>query len=423
MNWREKKERAASLIADIRAIHENTERSAEDNEKAEVMLGEVKKLTLEIQEAQRLEAAAAELEAVDAKASAGGEFKSPGEFYAGVFDAYINRKQDPRLRYMQEDSKGGHEIKQMVENVGASGGFLVPPEFLANLQAVQAENAIVRPRATIIRMRRRQVDIPVLDQTGTTASQPHWFGGMLAYWGEEAAEKDLTTAKFRKVSLVAHKLIMYTRASDELLSDAAVSLEDFLAGPMGFAGAIQWYEDYAFINGTGAGQPLGVINAGATITVARTAAVPPFQYVDASAMMQSFLPSGRGVWIISQSLMSYVIEMNGPAGNPSYVWQPNARDGIPGYLLGFPVIWSEKVPLTGMTVNGDVILADWRYYLIGDRQATTVESTKYDKWAYDQTSWRAVHRVDGQPWLSAPLTYQDGTSQVSPFVILGAKST
>ena len=69
-------------------------------------------------------------------------------------------------------------------------------------------------------------------------------------------------------------------------------------------------------------------------------------------------------------------------------------------------------------------LADFRYYLIGDRQATTIESTPYtDQWKYDLTSWRAVHRVDGQPWLSAPLTYQDGTVQVSPFVILGAKTT
>jgi len=31
--------------------------------------------------------------------------------------------------------------------------------------------------------------------------------------------------------------------------------------------------------------------------------------------------------------------------------------------------------------------------------------------------------VDGQEWLSTPLTYEDGTTQVSPFVILGDKST
>jgi HK97 family phage major capsid protein len=127
------------------------------------------------------------------------------------------------------------------------------------------------------------------------------------------------------------------------------------------------------------------------------------------------------VWFITQSAMADLIQLNGPAANPSYIWVPNAAEGVPGYLLGMPVVWTEKCPLIGTA--GDVILADWRYYLIGDRQATTVESTQYDRWEYDETSWRAVHRVDGQPWLSLPLTYQDGTTQVSPFVILGDKST
>ena len=135
--------------------------------------------------------------------------------------------------------------------------------------------------------------------------------------------------------------------------------------------------------------------------------------------MENFLPSGRGMWVITQSALSDLIQLTGPAGNPSYVWQPNAREGVPGFLLGFPVVWSEKSPRIGEP--GDVLLADWSYYLIGDRQAITVESTQFDRWRFDETSWRLVHRVDGQPWLSQPLTFQDGTTEVSPFVILGGK--
>jgi len=243
---------------------------------------------------------------------------------------------------------------------------------------------------------------------------------MAFYWGEEATEKTETDPSFRRIDLVAHKLYGYTRAGDELLDDSAISLEAFLNGPLGFVGGVQWMEDYTFIQGTGAGQPLGVINAGATITVNRAAA-NAIGYADLANMMENFLPSGRGVWVITQSAMADLIQLSGPTGNASYVWQPNAREGVPGYLLGMPVIWSEKCPRIGTA--GDVILADWLYYLIGDRQATTVESTKFDRWRWDETSWRVVHRVDGQPWLSAPLTYQDGTTQVSPFVILGDPST
>jgi len=195
-------------------------------------------------------------------------------------------------------------------------------------------------------------------------------------------------------------------------------LSDFLSGPLGFAGGVAWMEDYAFLQGTGAGQPLGIITAvnAPTIVVARAVA-GAIGIPDLANMRQHLLPSAQAVWVVTQSAMAGMIQLAGPAGNPAYWWMPSGQDGVPDRLLGLPVYWTEKLPLLG--VQGDILLADMRYYLIGDRQATTIESTKYDRWRYDQTSWRVVHRVDGQPWLSAPLTYQDGATTVSPFVILG----
>lgn len=349
------------------------------------------------------------------------EFKEWGEFLEAAHQAGRGARPDPRLEAFKE-TRDGREAKDMVESVGASGGYLVPTEFLTDVQAVQAELSIVRQRATIIRMRRRQINIPVLDQTGTTANVPHWFGGLTFYWADEGTQKTESDPSFREIQLVAHKLIGYTRASDELVDDAAISLGDFLSGPMGFAGGVAWMEDYAFLRGTGAGQPLGVINAGATITVNRASTGTPVQYADLVNMYESFLPSGRGVWIMNQSAMSNLMSITDTAGN--YLWLPNMQNvaaGVPATLFGLPLIFTEKLPAVGTA--GDVLLADFNYYLIGDRQATTIESTKYDRWQYDQTSWRVVHRVDGQPWLSTYLTYSDGSTTVSPFVILGDKST
>lgn len=350
------------------------------------------------------------------------EFKNWSQFLSAVFSAQHNPVPfiDPRLQYIKSEDKGtvgAVERKDLSESTGAAGGFLVPVQFQEQLLSVMGEQTFVRPRATRIPMMRRSVRIPALDQTGTTSGQPHWFGGMIAYWQDAATEKSSTEPSFRQIELTAHKLVAYTRADDELLADSVISLEGFLSGPMGFAGALAWMEEYAFLNGSGAGEPLGVINAGATITEGRNTA-NTVVFDDFADMCEDFLPSARGVWVISQSLMSDIIQLNGPTGNPSYIWQANARDGIPGQILGMPVIWTEKVPVRGSA--GDVGLYDWRYYLLGDRQATTVESTKFDRWRFDQTSWRAVHRVDGQPWLSSPITLQDGTTQVSPFVILGS---
>lgn len=429
MTWKEKLIKANLLFAQAKELLIDPEATAEQKVNLEQMYEDALRLKKEamtlkdIDEAMEVTTA---LQKADEKQKQlpnpqTGDYKDWGDFLHAVWcmghpNARFH-KADDRLVFHKDEDPEGHETKAMAEGAGSTGGFLVPAEFQAQLQAAMVENTIVRSRATRIRMRRRQVKMPVLDQTGTTAGVPHWFGGMTFYWGEEGAEKTETEAAFRQINLVVNKLYGLTHASDELVEDSAISLADFLSGPMGFAGGVSWMEDYAFLQGTGAGQPRGVLNAGATIAVARQA-VGLVGFVDIANMMQNFMPSSRGVWVATQSLMSQLIQMNGPAGNPSYVWQPSARDGVPGYLMGMPLLWCEKMPLVGAT--GDIGLFDFRYYLIGDRQATTIESTKFARWVYDQTSWRVVHRVDGQPWLSAPLTYQDGTTQVSPFVVLGA---
>lgn len=344
----------------------------------------------------------------------GSQFSGMGDFLATVHKSF--QGQDSRLVRFNDKTEQVNvsEGKDMTGQTGAGGGFLIPTEQLTELMSLVAERSFFRSRASVIPMTRRQITIPLLDQTGTTAGQPHWFGGLKAYWTEEASQKTNSDAAFKQVVLTAWKLIMYTRASDELLDDSAVSLAAFLSGQMGFAGAIQWMEEYAFLNGTGVGQPLGVLNSGSLLTFNRTT-TGHIDYNDLTGILKRFLPNSKGVWIVSQSAMQELLTLNGPSGNPAYLWA-SAVQGAPGTLLGYPVIFTEKAPILGQV--GDIGLYDLSYYLIGDRQATTVESTKFDRWAYDETSWRAVHRVDGRPWLSVAPTLQDGTTQVSPFVAL-----
>ena len=418
MKYTEALGKAKKLFEDAKAIMTNPEASAEDMAKVEGMIEDAKAMKATAVKLQDLEKSAAELgDWVDqvrdetppaSPEPVGAEFKSVGDLLQAISVWAKFNQRDERLKWY-DDGAGRvlGNVKALAEAVGADGGFLVPTEFIATLYSVLAERSFVRPRATIIPMRRRQISMPVLDQTGTTSGIPHWFGGMQFYWAEEAASKTETTAQFRELNLVAHKLIGYTRASDELLADSAISLEAFLMGDLGFVGGANWMEEYSFLRGTGAGQPLGIINAGATITVAR-AADNAISYADLCNMVECLLPSSNAVWMISQSAVSDMLQLSGPTGNPSYIWG-NAVSGQPASLLGFPVIWTEKCPRIGTA--GDVVLADWRYYLIGDRQAATVESTQFDRWQYDQTSWRMVHRVDGQPWMS------------QPFIILGGKST
>jgi HK97 family phage major capsid protein len=207
----DKLDEAKGLFIKAKEIITNPDAVTEEKNQVEAILDEARKLKAEAGQLKEIEEVAAELNQVKAKAEDQAkkdkaigerkdkrEFKDWSEFLTAAHNAAnpnYKGTDDPRLVWFKDERKSGHEDKQMVESVGASGGFLVPTEFQASLQAVQGEQSIVRGRATIIRMRRRAIQLPVLDQTGTTSGIPHWFGGMQFYWEEEAAEKTITTAR------------------------------------------------------------------------------------------------------------------------------------------------------------------------------------------------------------------------------------
>jgi len=315
------------------------------------------------------------------------------------------------------------EVKQLLEGAGASGGYLVPTEFLAELLKVPETAAIVRPHARKIPMRRRTLTIPMLDTTATPAAywDLQYFGGVMAYWTEEGVAKTETEPAFKQGELVAHKLAGYTQASDELLADDGIGLQALLLEL--FRGAITMREDFAFLRGTGTGMPLGILNSAALVTQDRaTAGVISFN--DLGRMVGKMLPSSyaSAFWVVDITALPGLLNMVDGAGNAMFI--PNAlggiQQGIPLTILGRPLLITEKLPTLGTT--GDLILADWRYYLIGDRQMTTIAASEHFAFTSDLTTWRFVHRVDGHPWMDAPL-YIDTTNTVSPFVALHADTT
>ena len=445
-------EAANNNFTEAKAILGDQHRRNEEGDKVETLIADAKEMQARAAQLQDVEASMGKATEMMAASTKGGDYEesqeaddidretklrkmrgyrdeklwhSMGEFYCAVNDVGRSRNlkaADPRLQYVRYDDEGvigeRQEKTTLIGGQGSLGGFLIPIQQETGLLSVEAQQSDIRSRATIIQIRRRSVQIPVVDQTNTTADQPAWFGGMLAFWAAEGAAKTETNPEFRSIILQAHKLIAFTRASDELLDDEAVGLTAFLSGQMGFSGVANWYWDNAFLKGDGVGKPLGVINSNAGVTIAEgrnTANTVTFD--DFADMLGDFLP-GDGAWWITPDLMSDVIQMSGPTGNASFIWQANAVDGIPGQILGKPVIWDEKMEAAG--TRGDVLLANWKFYLIGERQATTIESTQFESFLSDLTTWRMVSRGDGQPWLTAPITLADGSKQLSPFVVLSS---
>lgn len=302
-------------------------------------------------------------------------------------------------------------------DVPSEGGFLVPEILRADLLRVALETAIVRSRARVVPMASLRLPYPAIDDTSHVSSV---YGGIVAYWTEEGAPLTDSSPAFGRILLDAKKLTAYTSVPNELIQDSIISLNQFMSEI--FPEALAWYEDDAFLNGTGAGSPVGALNATAQITVTRnTGGSVLFQ--DIVNMYPRMLPASlnRAVWIISPQVIAQLLQLvltsaGTPVAPPLWLTGMSAQGGPQFQLLGRPVIVSEKVPNLGTT--GDVNFIDFGYYLIGDRQQMTAASSPHIKFNQDMTAFRFVERLDGRPWLRSAITPRNGGNTLSPFVTL-----
>jgi HK97 family phage major capsid protein len=319
--------------------------------------------------------------------------------------------------YLEKEYGSVRTKAALAESSGVTGGYVVPPEFLNQLQALIAEKAVIRPRAYVQPMASATLLIPYLDVTTVQATGvTPFFGGVQMYWTEEAQTRTETEPQFKQMELKAHELSGYAVSSNVLLQDAGFGLEKFLMTV--FSQAIAWYEDFAFLQGNGVGKPIGLLNAKATIAITRNTG-GSFVYADAAKMFSRLLPSSQknAVWVIHPYVWEKLTQLADSSGR--LVWVPNiggAQDRLPGTLFGLPVLTSEKVPTLG--TKGDVMLVDPSLYIVGDRMQIEIAASQHVNFLKNQMTWRVVERVDGQPWLDNVITLQDAASTVSPFVVL-----
>lgn len=355
-------------------------------------------------------------------AAADGIFKDITEFFRATWYR-ADRMRDfgklaPKLAKLQEiQNSYGSEVP-------ADGGFLIPEELRSEILQVALETAIVRPRATVIPMSSLRVPIPMIDDT---SHQSSILGGVVGYWTEEAAGLTESQASFGRVVLDAKKLTAYAEVPNELLMDAP-AFAGFFNGT--FPKAISWFEDVAFLTGTGVGEPLGFINSPVSVQVAAESGQPTGTIVweNIVKMYSRMLPTslGRAVWICSIDAFPQLATMAlsvGTGGGP--VWIGNYAGGQggmstpPATILGRPVYFTEKTGPLGTT--GDISFVDLSYYLIGDRMEMQSSSSEHYKFANDKTAYRVLERVDGRPWLQSAITPKNGGPTLSPVVQLASR--
>jgi HK97 family phage major capsid protein len=339
-------------------------------------------------------------------------------------------KAGPKLENINDKlSKWQQHVKAtgLSEGINADGGFLVPTEFRATLLRNALERTIVRQRATVIPMNTNSVTIPVVNESTHSGSL---FGGVVIYRPDEGGTKTSSKPEFGQVQLNLHKLVGLVYATDELLEDSPISLQPLLTEM--FTSAIAWQEDEDFINGTGAGQALGVMNSPCLVSVAKETGQAATTIVTENIvkMWSRLYPQSQGnaVWIANNDTFPQLATLSlsvGTGGSAVGILNINGT-GIAGAanmkLLGKPLLLTEHCQTLGTT--GDIILCDWRQYLIGQKvgQQIKMDTSIHVNFVYDETAFRFVMRYDGQPWWPSTLTPVHSTNTLSPFVALAARA-
>ncbi len=416
MNRIEKlKEKKAQAVERMRALLDLAESETRDLTEAEdteykSLDASLAKIDKDIEREERLaeQEAAMSKPAKSVRLSTKAQKTDPKEFVdlRDFLGSVISRRDDPRLYDLWHDA----EQRQQTMGDGAKGGFMVPEQFRPTLLAVSPQEAIFRPRCTVIPAGSppdAKITMPALNQ----GAAKNMYGGVTVQWIAEGGTKPETDFDLREISLEPKEVAAYIILTDKLLRNWAASAS---VAEAQLRGAIRSAEEFGFYSGNGVGRPLGVLSSPARINYNRAAA-NSISFADVVGMFARLKMGGNPVWIASQTTIPQLCTI--ADASSANLWVQSAGPGLPPTLLGVPVLFHDRSVALGTA--GDLVLADLSYYLIKDGSGPFVAMSEHVYFTSNRSVLKVFWNVDGQPWLDGPIPLEGSTANtVSHFIVL-----
>lgn len=344
-------------------------------------------------------------------------FASPGEFYQAVMRAGMpGGHVDPRL--------STRAASGLQETVPSDGGFLVESAMANEILKNVWDTGMILPRVSRTTLGGNATGMKFNGLDETSRVDGSRAGGIRAYWAAEAAEKTASKPKFRQIQLTLNKLVGLCYATDELLEDASALAQTINEG---FRDEFDFKLTDAIINGSGAGQPLGILNSGCMVSVAKEAgqAADTITFGNVNSMWSRLMAKSRpnAIWVINQDCEPQLHTMSiavGTGGVPVYMPAGGASASPYSTLFGRPVVPIEHCATVGDT--GDIMLCDFSKYKAIDKGGMQSDVSIHVRFIYDESVFRFVYRFDGQPVLGSAITPYKGTDTLSHFVKLNERA-
>jgi len=274
--------------------------------------------------------------------------------------------------YLKTGSVAGIEIKAGLSTGASSGGYVVPPE---TERAIERRLMAVSPMREITSVR---------TVSGGVFKKPVSTAGVVAGWvAETAARPETDPATLALLEFPAADLYANPAATQALLDDAMVDLDEWLAGEVEDAFAAQ--ETSAFVTGNGTNKPKGFLSYDTVADSAHEWGKIGYVASGAAAGFASENPADKlidliyapkaqyranGRFVMNRKTLSAIRKFKDSEGN--YIWAPAQRLGETSSVLGYPVTEIETMP--DVAANSlSIAFGDFqRGYLIVDRAGVRV---------------------------------------------------
>lgn len=275
--------------------------------------------------------------------------------------------------YMRRgDASGLHEGKSASVGVDGDGGYVVPERTERRIDRLLTEASPIRAIAQVRRT------------TAARFRKPVSLGGATSGWvSETAARPETDTPSLDLIEFPMAELYAMPAATQQLLDDAMIDVDDWLAEEVRDVFAVQ--ESTAFVTGDGNGKPRGFLDYAVAaeglqswgelgyVATGTSGAFDAAEPADALIDLIYAPKTGyraKGRFVMNRQTVSAVRRFKDADGN--YLWQPSLSQAGSSTLLGYPVTEAEDMPDIGAN-SFSIAFGDFeKGYLILDRQGVDV---------------------------------------------------
>lgn len=313
------------------------------------------------------------------------------------------------------------KYNNIATNVDSDGGFLIPRPLAKTLWKEAIEGNPLYALCSKMPISQNALDVPyVVDSShaGTTGL----YGGIQTYYADEEAEYTGSAPKFGKFGLKLNKLTAKCIVTNEMIEDSPISIMPTIQ-PM-FRAAMIWRMMGDMLEGTGAGQPMGIWNSGGKITVGKELSQDANTIVadNIAKMFARMWSKGimNSVWIVNQTILPQLMKLQWNTGTAAGTLVYNPPGGLSqapyGTILGRPVIFTEHAKALG--TEGDISFVDFTEYVIGEKvgkgSGFRASTNIWLLWDTDRQAFKISIRWDGASKWKTPFTpkYGDTTSHI-----------